>query len=464
MKILLIVYDNKSHVSYFPLGIAYIAAACQTAGHEVKIYNQDIYHWQEEHLTNLLDNEHFDVVGIGVIGAGYQFNKLLKISEAVNRSKDRPFYILGGHGPSAEPKYFLRKSGANVAVIGEGEETIVELLATINEHRGLTSVLGIAFFNSNGTFHQTQRRPLIQDLSAIPYPAWDLFPMEHYVIYTPNGVAKRGDRSMVMLTGRGCPFKCNFCYRLDTGLRIRSDEDIIKEMRVLKEKYSLSNFGFWDDLFMNSINRIQGFCQKLIDSEINVTWGCEGRLNYASHDLLKLMKKAGCVFINYGIECPDDQILKNMNKALTVKQIIAGIENTLAVGISPGFNIIFGNIGENAETLQKGVDFLLKYDNHAQFRTIRPVTPYPGSPLYDYAIKKGLLEGPEDFYERKHINGDLIAINFTELSDDECHRLLFEANCKLFDKYFDGKKRAFVEEARKLYFDKDISFHGFRQT
>jgi len=176
------------------------------------------------------------------------------------------------------------------------------------------------------------------------------------------------------------------------------------------------------------------------------------------------MKEAGCVFINYGIEAMDDQILRNMNKALSTKQIIAGIEATLEVGISPGYNIIFGNIGENRETLQKGVNFLLKYDDGAQMRTIRPVTPYPGSPLYYSAIEKGLLKDCEDFYEYKHVNSDLLAINFTDMTDEEFHQALFEANSCLMENYFKKKKDNFIQQAKELYVDKDANFRGFRQS
>ena len=132
--------------------------------------------------------------------------------------------------------------------------------------------------------------------------------------------------------------------------------------------------------------------------------------------------------------------------------------------ISPGYNIIFGNIGETKETLEKGVQFLLKYDDGAQMRTIRPVTPYPGSPLYYYAIEKGLLKDCEDFYERKHLNSDLVAVNFTDLTDEEFHEALFEANKKLLDNYFRNKCSSYVEQARKLYIENDTSFRGFRQT
>ncbi len=461
MKLLLIVYDNDSHISYFPLGIAYIAAACRQAGHEVKIYHQDIYHWPEEHLTALLDSERFDMVGLGVIGGYYQYRKMIKISEAINRSENRPFYVLGGHGPSPEPEYFLRKTGANAVIIGEGEETIVELIAVLQSGGDLSSVKGIAHIDRAGTFFQTPRRPLIQNIDSIPHPAWDLFPMEHYALFM-TGKTERHDRSMLMLTGRGCYFKCNFCYRMDTGLRIRSNAEIIKEIKILQTRYAITNFGFWDELLMNSVARVTGLCQSFIEAGLKITWECSGRLNYAKPGLLKLMKEAGCTFINYGIECMDDKVLRVMNKCLTTKQIIEGIENTLAAGIHPGLNVLFGNIGENAETLRKGVDFLLKYDDHSHLRTIRPVTPYPGSPLYYYAIQKGLLDGPEDFYERKHINSDLLSVNFTELSDDEFHRLLMEANTKLIRAYFQNKEGAMFETARKLYLEKDNSFRGFR--
>lgn len=462
MRILLIAYDNGSHISYFPLGLAYIASVCRDAGHDVMIYNQDIYHWPEEHLSNLLGKERFDAVGVGVIGGYYQYKKILKISEAINKSKQRPFYILGGHGPSPEPEYFLRKTSADAVVIGEGEVTVIKLLNAISARKDLSLVDGIAFIDrKTNEFVRTKRRELIHDVDGILLPAWDIFPMEHYALFAPYSIKKK-DRSMIMISGRGCNFKCNFCYRMDKGLRIRSAESIIQEMKILKNKYSISNIAFFDELLMNSVKRVSRLCKRMIDADLNMTWGCNGRLNYADKELLKLMRQAGCTFINYGIESIDDNALRIMGKGLTVKQITEGVENTLYAGISPGLNIIFGNISETAEILQKDVEFLLKYDDHVQLRTIRPVTPYPGSPLYYHALQKGLLGGPEDFYERKHLNSDLISVNFTDMSDKEVHRLLFEANKILIERYHSDKQRDMIESARKLYIESDTSFRGFR--
>jgi len=175
------------------------------------------------------------------------------------------------------------------------------------------------------------------------------------------------------------------------------------------------------------------------------------------------MKQAGCVFINYGIEAMDDLVLQNMKKGLTTKQIIEGVENTIAVGISPGLNIIFGNIGDNKETLNKGVEFLLNYGDGAQLRTIKPVTPYPGSPLYYTAIEKRLINDCEDFYENKHVNSDLITANFTELSDDDFHQCLLEVNSRLIKNYYNNQLSNVLDSAKKLYLESDSSFRGFRQ-
>lgn len=462
MRVLLITYDNESLVQDFPVGIAYIAATLLKYEHEVEIYEQDIHHYPEEHLTEKLNNEKYDVIGLSFIGGYYEYKKALKISNAINKSKNRPFYMIGGFGPSPEPDYFLRKTGADVVVRGEGEQTVIDLLEHLEKKQNLKTVLGIAYRENSKTIINPDR-PLIEDINTIPMPAYHLFNIEHYrLIRLPN--CKKTDFIFPMLSGRGCTFVCNFCYRMDKGFRGRSNESIIEEIKYLKENYRINYIAFYDELLMSSIGRTMDLCRALIDAKLNIKWECNGRLNYAKPKVIELMKEAGCVFINYGIEAFDDVVLKNMDKVLTTKQIEEGIKTTLDYGISPGFNIIFGNIGENKETLMKGVDFLLKYDDGAQLRTIRPVTPYPGSPLYHLAIKKGLLKDVEDFYENKHTNSDLLTCNFTDMSDEEYYQALMEANSILLDNYHNKVKKNTENQLKNLYLNKDASFRGFRQT
>lgn len=461
MNVLLVAYDNDSYIHHFPLGTAYIASVLEKSGHEVTIYHQDQYHYPEIHLANYIEEHDFDVIGLGIIAGYYPYRKLLKISDAINSTCNRPFYILGGHGPSPEPEYFLKKTGADAIVIGEGEQTIIELLDALEHSGSLASIDGLAFLSGTSVIRTGSRQLL--NVESIPHPSWHLFPMDYYALLrAPHTV--NSDRVAAILSGRGCQFHCNFCYRMDEGLRIRSSESIVTEMEILKKDYGITYVNFEDELLMTSPARIADLCETFIKANLGIRWNCNGRLNYANTELLKLMKRAGCVFINYGIESMDDTVLATMNKKLNTDQIIRGVEATLEIGISPGLNIIFGNIGETAETLQKGVEFLLKYDNQAQLRTIRPVTPYPGCDLYYYAIEHGLLEGVEDFYENKHLNSDLLAVNFTELPDDEVHRLLFEANSVLLKNFYQKQSDRMLETSRKLYLEKDTSFRGYRQT
>lgn len=462
MKVLLVVYDNGSFIHWFPQGLAYVASVLLKNGHDVEIYSQDMHHYREEHLTEKLNKDKFDVVGVNVIGGYYQYQKLLKISAAINNAKNRPFFIIGGHGPSPEPEFFLRKTKADAVVMGEGEVTVIELLNALASKKSLTDVLGVAF-RSEDKVYVNERRDLIKDIDSVPFPAYHLFPVEYYRLYrAPH--AHNNDFVMSVLSGRGCTFECNFCYRIDKGFRPRSNEGIIDEIRLLKRDFGITYIAFGDELLMSSVERTMSLCEAFLKAGLNIHWECQGRLNYAKPEVLKIMKKAGCVFISYGIESMDDLVLKNMKKGLTTELIIKGIEATLKSGISPGFNIIFGNIGENKEILNKGVEFLLKYDDCAQLRTIRPVTPYPGSELYYYAIKKGLLKDCEDFYEHKHTNSDLLAVNFTDMTDDEFHLALLEANTRLMNNYFEKRKNMMLEQMRNLYLKKDSSFRGFRQS
>lgn len=465
MKILMVVYDNESYISWFPQGLAYLASAARNAGHSVEVYQQDIYHWPEEHLTDYLDKHCFDLVEVSVIGGYYQYRKLLKLSKAINASKNRPLfrYTIGGHGPAADPEYFLRKTGADVVGIGEGEITFVELLEAFQEKRTLESVDGIAFLDKDGNYVRTNPRQLIQDIDQISWPAYDLFDITHYsLLRLPN--INGNERCLPILSGRGCIFACNFCYRMDKGFRPRSAENIIEEIVFLQEKYNISYFAFSDELLMSSRERTLELCQAFIDSGLHIKWDCNGRLNFADIDVLEKMKEAGCVFINYGIESLDDATLKVMHKGLTRSMIIRGIENTLKVGISPGLNIIFGNINEPLSALDDAVDFLLKYDDHAQMRTIRPVTPYPGTELFEYALEHGLVKDTEDFYENKHLNSDLLAVNFTKYTDEEVYDALYHANMKLIQKYQEQSSAAAQKICADLYYNKNAAFRGFRHS
>ena len=178
--------------------------------------------------------------------------------------------------------------------------------------------------------------------------------------------AQATDFVFPIMSAKGCSFKCTFCYRMDPGYRKRKPGPLLDEVEMLYKDYGINYVTFQDDLLMSSVKHTEDVCLEFLKRDLPVKWSCNGRLNYCSEELLQLMKDAGCVFINYGIESMDQKVLNNMKKGLRPEMIIQGIEDTLKVGISPGLNFIFGNKGDNKETIKKATNFLLKYDDFAQ--------------------------------------------------------------------------------------------------
>ena len=465
LKVLFVIYDNGSYDHFFPMGFGAIGAILKRDGYEIAVWNQDMHHWPDDHLRTYLDNNKFDVVILSVIAGYYQYQKMKSLSKAINNSKNRPFYIMGGYGPTPEPEFFIKKSQCDAVCMGEGEITISKLMEAIENKTPLTNVPGVAWLE-DGKLKQTPRAPLIQDLDSLPTPPYELFPMHYYrMLRLPK--LKVTDFAFPMMSARGCSFKCTFCYRMDTGYRMRSPENLLDEAEMLYKDYRINYIAFQDDLLMSSVVHTEEVCKEFLKRNLPIRWSCNGRLNYCSEELLQLMKDAGCAFINYGIESMDQKVLNNMKKGLRPEMIVNGIEDTLKAGISPGLNFIFGNKGDNKKTIKSTVDFMLKYDDFAQKRTIRPVTPYPGSPLYYDAIEMGLIDKDnpaEDFYERKHLNSDLICCNFTELSDEEFYECLRWANTTLMKNYYDKQKVSTIAQIDHLYKEKDTTFRGFRHS
>ncbi|MDD4979792.1 MAG: radical SAM protein [Candidatus Omnitrophica bacterium] len=459
MKILFVLYDNESRDNILPIGITYVAAYLREHGYrETTYYCQDVYHYNEDHLHEYLKRNHFDVVAMGFVAGYFQHIKIKKICDAITSLKKKPFIVLGGHGPSPVPEYFIRYCGADAVVMGEGEIPFLNIIKALDNNENLSNVNGIAFRDGDRVIVNPREKP-IMDLDSIPSPYLDSLPMEFYIKSTY--FTSPLDRGISVSAQRGCVYHCNFCYRLEKDIRLRSSDNIVEEVKKYKRDYNINYVWFFDELFMLNEKRIFDICGKFLKNNLNINYFCTGRLNKANAKVLDIMKRSGCVAIDYGIEQFDDDALRKMNKELTTIDIENGIRLTLERGIRPLFNIIFGNIGDNQKTLKRSLDFLHKYNDYGQLRTIRPVTPYPGSPLYDLAIKKGLLKGPEDFY-RKHKNLELLTVNFTEIPDDEFTDLMFEANKKIITSYYDYMEDKCIEDFRRVYYENDYSFRGTR--
>jgi radical SAM superfamily enzyme YgiQ (UPF0313 family) len=214
---------------------------------------------------------------------------------------------------------------------------------------------------------------------------------------------------------------------------------------------------------MSSERRTEKICEAILALDFKIKWDCSGRLNFATSPLLMLMKKSGAQYINYGIESLNQKILNQMGKGLTLDQIVNGVEATLTQGLSPGLNLLWGFPMNNGQDLREEVEFLKKYDPCHELRTIRPVTPYPGCPLFVKAVGAGLVRDAEDFYENKHKNSDLISVNFMDMPIEMAHQKLLSANLQLIQNYYEKRQNGVRKSANKLY-NGDTSFRGFREV
>ena len=216
-----------------------------------------------------------------------------------------------------------------------------------------------------------------------------------------------------------------------------------------------------------SKKRIREFKQGLEENNLNIKYWCSSRVKGVDKEILQLMKNSGCHFINYGFESMDADVLKGMNKNTTPKDNENAARLTKESGIPFGLNFIWGFSNDTPDTLRKSVEFIKKYNSYGQLRTIRMVTPYPGCELYYDAIEKGLLEDPDDFYN-KFKNSDLITVNFTEFSDRECYDLLYNANRELILDHQKNSDMAFTEAIdiinnfKSLYYNQNYKFRGAR--
>jgi len=443
-KILLIVYDNGSHIPFFPQSVFHLYNALIKQGeHTIATWHQDLHHGDAKELTGILDNNPFDIVGLGFVAGYYQYKVAKQISEAINASKRRNDinFVLGGHGPAAEPDYFINTLEADTVVVGDGE----------------TAICRIAGANKQGII---QGDPYSGDIDISRYSD---FPIHTYrLIRWPTSKPK--DFCFPILSSRGCKWSCSFCYRMRKGFHQRPVEAIIAEIMYLHQVHDINHFQFSDELLMASPSRTEAICEALLKLPFKIKWDCNGRLNFAKPATLLTMRTAGCEYVNYGIESLNQELLNQMGKGLTVGQIEAGVKATLDANIAPGLNLIWGFPGDTAENLAKAVEFLKKWDPCHELRTIRPVTPYPGTQLYAAAIENGLLKGAEDFYENKHINSDLLTVNFMGISTEAAHYHLKKANRQLYYNYLRKRWDEFGEVTRKLYTREDTSFRGFREV
>lgn len=371
------------------LGILMLAAVARHHGFDCTVIDASALELTEQELLNRIATIRPDVIGIS--STTLAIGNASDIAATVKRLFPDVVIIAGGPHITAAPiETMTRFPVLDIAVIGEGEATVAELLTALQNGADLTSVQGIIYRNGNDLC-DTGRRHMITDLDDLPFPAWDLledFPQR----YLPAPFKVRNLLAATLVTSRGCPNNCIFCDRsvFGSSCHAYSAEYIVNEIIELHQRYGIREFSFEDDTFITFKKRLVEMCERLITLKLDISWTCLGRVNHVTADILKLMRAAGCWQISYGIESGSQEILDLVNKGITLDQVRNAVDLCQNTGIkSKGFFII-GHPGETRETLQMTQDFALKLPLNDI--SVSLMTPFPGSEIYDRASEFGTFE------------------------------------------------------------------------
>ncbi len=365
------------------LGLAYIAAVLERAGHSVKYLDYSAEHYTVGDTALALGRyqEKFDFIGLTATTP--LIDNALAIAGQAKEIFSDVKIVIGGVHASVLPDEVMANPAVDFVVIDEGEETMLELV----NGREVSQILGLCY-KQGGQVIKNDLRPLIPDLDKIPSPAYHLLPMDKY--YPSVGFYKRLP-AMVLLGTRGCFGRCTFCYRAFRGVaRKRSAENIINEIKILQRDYGIKEFSFYDDTFTLFKDVVKEFCDIIEKEKIDITWSCFTRADKIDEDLLRAMKRAGCHSILFGVESADEQILKNIKKGISLDKIIEAVKLARRVGIETRAGFMIGNQGETEETIKKTIDFAIKLDpDEVQFNI---ATAYPGTELFAWAKERGYMK------------------------------------------------------------------------
>ena len=400
MRVLLIVpgaYSWRFPGPIHPhLGIAYLAGVLKRNGIGVKILDMRLrYHTKELFSTlSLFDPE---LTGITVYSHHYE-----RAYDLVRRIKSYGEYqvVLGGPHISAVRDAALRKSEADFAIKGEGEETLLELCNILGESKTDYSKIQGLIWRSDGGVVENSDRPFIDNLDTLPLPAYEEFPLEKYFCYR--------DKLLPIITSRGCPQRCVFCsVRLSMGrkFRPRSPENVVAEIQHWYDQ-GWRNFEFQDDNFTCDMNRAKRICDLIVSKGLIIRWCLPNgiRPDRLDRELLEKMRESGCFRIGLGVESANNEVLRKIKKGTRIERVEEIAEMVRQVGIElVGFFIV----GHPTETYERFME-TLEFARRGPFDQVNfwNLVPYPGTELLEWVRENAISLYPEEVYLNRTSYGE----------------------------------------------------------
>jgi len=346
---------------YFPLGLLYLAATAREAGYKVSVFDST-FQSGDENLIAVMKKEKPQVVGISILATV----RAAALRLAALAHRHGAMVIVGGSDPTGRPESYLRyqvdgRRPVDLAVIGEGEQTLLELLPhllngqEIGPH--LNGIKGLAYLDADGQVVRTQARPHLTDLDSLPLPARDLIDLTSY---RRAWQSHHRYFSLSLIATRGCPYACSWCQKSVFGrsFRPRDPEAVAEEMRLVKEQYHPDQLRIVDDVMGIDREWVRTWHDAVLNRDATIPFECLSRVDLMDDELARLLKEAGCRRIAFGAESGSQKVLDAMNKGTRVEQIRRAAALCRHHGIETYFYIMLGYPGEQWQDIRKTIALL----------------------------------------------------------------------------------------------------------
>ena len=414
--IALIAGPTKPPRSMQGLGLPYLAGVLEEAGFKAKIF--DLYPPSsdtddpvvlDQRLADAIAQEQPTIVGVTIHTPAYAAR--VRLAKLLRERLPRALLVAGGHHPSVEPVHLLQNSEFDVCVIGEGEDTLLEIAQHVANGVGtgtearppgdwLRNVRGVVYEQGSEIVHNPPRPP-VSDLDSLPFPAHPLLGLKNYAPHPNLGVKSQG-----ILTYRGCPMHCVFCLN-PQGQRVRrrSPSKVVDEMARVVKEFKVRGFDFYDNLFGLNRKHALAVCEEIIRRRLDVVWGCWTAGDLVDAALAEKMKAAGCVRVGFGAESGDDKVLVKARRGFNTAQHQAGIHALQAAGIKVAAFFMIGLPGESKESVRRTVEFAQRCGEDEICLSLH--RPYPGTAIWRSPDAFGVrvVKGPnfEAYIETEHL-------------------------------------------------------------
>jgi anaerobic magnesium-protoporphyrin IX monomethyl ester cyclase len=376
-----------------PSGLALVGAMAEKMNHEVEILDLALERKQEvadQMLEQKLREKHYDLAGLTAMTV--EFESAARAARMIKAAYPQMPIVFGGQHSTIKAEDVAGRDFCDYVVRGEGEKTFAEFLVALEAGTDLGQVPGLAF-KRDGKIVSTAKRELIQDLDALPYPAYHLLDIERYFTSLSARTTPRNKRCMQIFTSRGCPWHCIYCHDLfGKGFRARSPESVMKEIRMLYDRYRISDFMMEDDIFNFDMKRAKKIFDLIISSNLKLNFQFNNgvRVELFDEELIHKMAQGGTYFVSVAVETASPRVQKVIRKNLKLdraKEVVSWLRKYKIRSL--GF-FMMGLPTETEEEINQTIKFACNLDLDEALFSI--ATPYPGTELSRYITEKKMYD------------------------------------------------------------------------